>query len=240
MDFLSINVIDVVIVLMILLAGVVGLKRGFFREIVMTIGYFLLIIISFWIKTPIGEFLAENLPFLTFGGKLIYMPVVNIVFYQMIAFIVVFAILAILFNVILITSKVLEKILDATIVLGLVSKILGFFVGLIEGYIIMYFVCILLSFPVFNQTVVAESKLKNDMLSNTPILSKYTGGLVRTVDGIVDLTKDFKEDNADDFNLKAVELMLDNKMVTKEHIIKLIDQNKLDTPGMRELAESYK
>ena len=172
MDFLSINVIDVVIVLMILLAGVVGLKRGFFREIVMTIGYFLLIIISFWIKTPIGEFLAENLPFLTFGGKLIYMPVVNIVFYQMIAFIVVFAILAILFNVILITSKVLEKILDATIVLGLVSKILGFFVGLIEGYIIMYFVCILLSFPVFNQTVVAESKLKNDMLSNTPILSK--------------------------------------------------------------------
>ena len=109
MDFLSINVIDVVIVLMILLAGVVGLKRGFFREIVMTIGYFLLIIISFWIKTPIGEFLAENLPFLTFGGKLIYMPVVNIVFYQMIAFIVVFAILAILFNVILITSKVLEK-----------------------------------------------------------------------------------------------------------------------------------
>ena len=101
MNFLAINVIDVVIILLILLAGVIGLKRGVFKELVMTIGYLILIIVSFWIKTPIGEFLAENLPFLTFGGKLIYMPVVNIIFYQMIAFIVVFAILAIIFNLIL-------------------------------------------------------------------------------------------------------------------------------------------
>ena len=107
MNFLAINVIDVVIILMILLAGVVGFVRGFFKELVMTIGYFILVIVSFWIKTPIGEFLAENLPFLTFGKKLIYMPVVNIIFYQMIAFIIVFAILAIIFNVVLLTSKIL-------------------------------------------------------------------------------------------------------------------------------------
>ena len=85
MNFLSINVIDVIIILMILLAGVVGLKRGVFKELVMTVGYFILVLVSFWIKTPLGEFLAENLPFLTFGKKLIYMPVVNIIFYQMIA-----------------------------------------------------------------------------------------------------------------------------------------------------------
>ena len=66
MNFLSINVIDVIIILMILLAGVVGLKRGVFKELVMTVGYFILVLVSFWIKTPLGEFLAENLPFLTF------------------------------------------------------------------------------------------------------------------------------------------------------------------------------
>ena len=152
MNFLSINVIDVIIILMILLAGVVGLKRGVFKELVMTVGYFILVLVSFWIKTPLGEFLAENLPFLTFGKKLIYMPVVNIIFYQMIAFLLVFAVLAIIFNVILFTTKVLETILNATIILGLISKICGFIVGLIEGYIIMYFVCVLLSFPIFNQS----------------------------------------------------------------------------------------
>lgn len=239
MNFLAINVIDVVIILLILLAGVIGLKRGVFKELVMTIGYLILIIVSFWIKTPIGEFLAENLPFLTFGGKLIYMPVVNIIFYQMIAFIVVFAILAIIFNLILFATKVLEKILDATIVLGLVSRILGFIVGLIEGYIIVYFICVLLSFPIFNQTVVAESKLKEGMLDHTPVLSKYTGGLIKTVNGVVELADDFKEDKADEFNLKAVEIMLDNKMVSKNHIKTLQKQNKLDTPGLDELLERY-
>ncbi len=239
MNFLAINVIDVIIVLMILLAGVIGFKRGVFKELVLTVGYFILIILAYWIKTPIGEFLAENFPFLTFGGKLIYMPVVNIIFYQMIAFIIVFAILAIVFNIILFLTKVLEKILDATIVLGLVSRICGFVVGLIEGYIIMYFVCVLLSFPIFNQTVVAESKLKESMLNNTPILSKYTGGLVKTVNGVVELADDFKEDKADEFNLKTIELMLDNKMVSKKHIQTLQKQNKLDTPGLDELLERY-
>ena len=239
MNFLSINVIDVIIILMILLAGVVGLKRGVFKELVMTVGYFILVLVSFWIKTPLGEFLAENLPFLTFGNKLIYFPVLNIIFYQMIAFLFVFAVLAIIFNVILFTTKVLETILNATIILGLISKICGFIVGLIEGYIIMYFVCVLLSFPIFNQSIVSESKLKENMLDNTPILSKYTGGLVRTVNGIADLTKDFKEDKSDEFNLKAVELMLDNKIVSKKHIEKLIKQNKLDIPGLEELLENY-
>ena len=103
----------------------------------------------------------------------------------------------------------------------------------------MYFVCVLLSFPIFNQSIVSESKLKENMLDNTPILSKYTGGLVRTVNGIADLTKDFKEDKSDEFNLKAVELMLDNKMVSKKHIEKLIKQNKLDTPGLEELLSKY-
>lgn len=239
MNILAINVIDVVIILMILLAGVIGFKRGVFKELVMTVGYFILVLVSFWIKTPFGEFLAENLPFLTFGKKLIYMPVVNIIFYQMIAFLLVFAVLAIIFNVILFTTKVLETILNATIILGLISKILGFIVGLIEGYIIMYFVCILLSFPIFNQTIVSESKIKESMLNNTPVLSQYTSGLVKTVNGIVDLTKDFKEETADEFNLKAVQLMLDNKMVSKRHIEKLIKQNKLDTPGLEELLSKY-
>ena len=48
MNILAINVIDVVIILMILLAGVIGFKRGVFKELVMTVGYFILVLVSFW------------------------------------------------------------------------------------------------------------------------------------------------------------------------------------------------
>ena len=40
------NLVDIFFLLIILVCGLIGLKRGFFKELVLTVGYIILLIIS--------------------------------------------------------------------------------------------------------------------------------------------------------------------------------------------------
>jgi len=216
------------------------MKRGVFKELVMTIGYLLLIIISLILKTPIAEFLSLHLPFFNFAGDFSGLVVLNILLYQLVAFILVFALLSIIFNIIVAVTKVFEKILDATIVLGILSKILGLIVGLIEGYLIVFLLSVALSYPIFNQTVVAESKLKDKILNSTPVLSSAAKTMTETVDEVINLSKTDVKNDKDEFNRQTVDIMLEHKLVTPKYIEKLIDAGKIDVPGMDKVVKKYK
>ena len=240
MNILNINVIDVVIVLFILCGGVVGMKRGVFKELVMTVGYLLLIIISFVLKNPLAEFLSLHLPFFNFGGSFEGLEVLNILLYQLLSFIIVFAVLSIIFNIILAITKVFEKILNFTIILGMASKLLGLIVGLIEGYILVFFLCIVLSYPIFNQSVVAESTLKNKIVNGTPILSDISKGMTETIDEVIELSKTDVHKDQEEFNRQTVDIMLKHDFVSPEYIEKLIDNEKIKTPGMMDVVNQYK
>ena len=85
----------------------------------------------------------------------------------------------------------------------------------------------------------ADSKLKDKVLYNTPVLSNYTSSLVNTVTDTVDLVNKSKDMDKDEFNLQVVKIMLDNKMTTKKYITNLKWQNKLDVPGLQELLDNY-
>ena len=76
------NVIDVAVVLLILCAGVVGLKRGVFKELVMTVGLLIVYILAFKLKDPIANWLSINLPFFNFGGDFYGATALNILLYQ--------------------------------------------------------------------------------------------------------------------------------------------------------------
>ncbi len=240
MDIFSLNVIDVVIVLFILCGGVVGMKRGVFKELVMTVGYLILIILSLMLKNPLAEFLSLHLPFFNFGGVFEGTAVLNIILYQILSFIIVFAVLSIIFNIVLAVTKVFEKILDITIIGGILSKLLGLFVGLIEGYILVFFMCVVLSYPVFNQSVVATSSLKARILNSTPVLSNIVKGMTDTVDEVIELSKSDIKDNKEEIDRQSIEIMLKHKFVKPSYIEKLIEAGKITTPGMNDIVNKYK
>lgn len=227
MDIFSLNVIDIVIVLLILCAGVVGMKRGVFKELVMTVGYLILIVASLILKNPVAEFLSLKLPFFDFPGKFQGLVVLNIFLYQLIAFILVFAILSIIFNIVLAITKGFEKILNFTIILGAFSKFLGLIVGLINGYILVFIMCVILSYPFFNQSVVAESKLRNKIVTSTPVLSHIAKDMNESIDEIVELTKTDIVNDKNQFNTQSIEIMLKNKLITEEYVQKLVDAGKI-------------
>lgn len=218
------NVIDVVIILIILCSGVVGFKRGVFKELVMTVGLLLVYIFSFKLKNPLANFLSLNLPFFNFGGA----TALNIILYQTIAFLIVFAILMIIFRVVLAVTGGFEKFLKFTIILGIPSKILGFIVGLIEGYIIMFIFLFFISQPFFKIDIVVESKLREPILNSSPILSNIAGETNRAIGDIYKLSKDYYDNqNVEYFNKETVRILLDYDVVSNEYIDKLEKAGKL-------------
>ena len=65
----------------------------------------------------------------------------------------------IVFNIILWVTNLFEKLLKMTVILAIPSKILGFLLGLVEGYILVFALSFLLTQPALNIDVVQESKL---------------------------------------------------------------------------------
>ena len=136
------NLVDIFFLLIILVCGLIGLKRGFFKELVLTVGYIILLIVSYKLITPTANLIIS---LVKVGNN----PI-NLLIYQIIAFLVVFIILSIIFQLIVFLTNALEKLLNITIVLGIFSKILGFILGLVKGVIVAYLLSLLFTLPMFN------------------------------------------------------------------------------------------
>ena len=122
-----VSIIDAIIIILLLFGAVVGFKAGVIKSAVYFLGTLLIIFLSFQLKNPIYVFLYLHLPFFNFGGELAGVTVFNILIYEGIAFLIVFAILEVLLKVVVFASGILESLLRLTIVFGLFSKILGLF-----------------------------------------------------------------------------------------------------------------
>ena len=75
------NIIDVIVILVIVSCMVAGFKRGFTRELVSAVGFFLVVALSYILKNPISVFLYEHLPFFNFAGIIKGVTALNIFLY---------------------------------------------------------------------------------------------------------------------------------------------------------------
>ncbi len=237
------NIIDIAVVFLILVMGVIGLKRGFFKQLVMSVGIFLIVLLSLALKDPLASFLSLNLPFFPLSNIPSVSSIFNILFYQVISFIITFGLLMILFNVVLWATNVFEKLLKITVILAIPSKILGFLLGLIEGYILVFAFTFLLSQPALNIDVVKESKLLPIIQNSTPGLSHMMDKTYDSVKEIYNLKEVYDKDDKksyDEFSYKALENMLKNKLITSKYVGKLEKAGKLPIKDVDELIEKYR
>lgn len=235
------NLIDVFVIIIILAGAVIGFKNGFTKQIVSFIGFIIVIVLSYLLKNYVSDFLYQFLPFFKFGGALKGVTVLNIALYEVIAFFIVFSILMIGFRIVLFISKVFETLLKFTIILGIPSKLLGALVGLFEYYIIAFMVLYALTLPIFNIEGMDNSKLKDPILKNTPVLSGYTKNGVEVFDEFKELkTKYESNTDANSFNLETLDLFLKYNFVKPESVNKLIKLNKLDIKNVDSVLNKYK
>lgn len=236
------NIVDLIIIIFILFGAVLGFKRGFTKSLVSALGFIATIILAFLLKNPVSVMLYENLPFFKFGGVLKGVTVLNIALYEILAFVIVLGILNIVLKVLMLATSIFEKVLNATIILGIPSKILGAVVGLIEFFIISFAALYVLSLPVLNLDVLNESKLKGKILDNTPILSSFVDSSTKVIDEFASIKNKYNDNNsnAEQFNKEVLDLFLKYDVVKVESIDKLVEKDKLQINNIEEILMKYR
>lgn len=222
------NIIDAVVILFLALGAVIGFKKGFIKTMVTLIGTIIVIIISYKLKDPIAGFMFKYLPFFDFTGIYQGITVLNILIYEAIAFLLVFVFLYAILGIIINVSGIVEKILNATIILGALSKVLGAIAGLLE---MIAFICVVLFALVqFNLTseLVLQSKVGRKILDKTPLISKTLSPQIAAIEEIYGLHEKYEnEKDKSKFNEEAIAVLKKYDIVTKKQIEELIKSGKL-------------
>lgn len=234
------NIVDYIIIALIVLYAVKGFKNGAIKEAVTFVGSLMVFVLAYFLKNPISVFLYEHLPFINFNGVFSGISVVNIVVYELIAFIAIATILLSFYRLLLMATNIVDNILKATIILEIPSKILGIFVGAIEGLVLTFlFLFIGVHFD-YTKEYIDASKYGNKILINTPILSAVTESVYSSIDEIHELAKEYKEvDDKSELNLQSLNVLLKYKVIEPENALGLVESGKLKIEGAETLIKSY-
>jgi uncharacterized membrane protein required for colicin V production len=220
------NIFNIIIVLMIIGYIIGGWKSGVVKETTNFIGMILVFFLSYLLMGVVGNFLCTILPFFDFKG----LVSLNILIYHGIAFLILYSVFMAIYQFIVKISNGLQKIINATIILAIPSKILGAIIGFIEGWISIFIVLLVLLIPLRNFDQFKDSTLNNVILFHTPVLSDtvkpFTKGVKEIYNVSSDITK--KKITTNEANLKSIKIMLKYKLVDKDTIKTLIEKNKLN------------
>jgi len=236
---MNISIIDAIVILFILLCGVIGFKEGVIKKLSSVIGLVLVVVIAFSLKGKISVYFYENLPFFNFWGVFKGVQALNIIFYEMLAFVIIASVLMIAYNILLGITGLIEKLLKATVILSIPSKILGFIVGLIEGYVWTYIILFIITLPIFNVPGIHEAKTTNYILKETPILSKYTEKTLDIYNNVYTIVSERKDKTNEQINEESLDLMLKYDIITIDSAEKLIDKNRIEVSD-KSFLEEYK
>jgi uncharacterized membrane protein required for colicin V production len=225
---MELNIVDIIIILFILLGGVIGFKEGVIKKTTSIVGLILVVVLSFILKNHLSVFFYENLPFLDLWGIFKGIQVLNIIFYEILAFILIASVLMLVYRLLLALTGLIEKILKATIILSIPSKILGFIVGVLEAYIWVYIALFVLTLPLFNIKNIYESTLSMHIVTKTPIVSKYANKTIVIYDDLYNIIENSDNQDNKQLNEETMKLMLEYEIITPKTAKKLINKNKVD------------
>lgn len=213
------NFVDLIILIVLLFGFLLGFKRGFTKQLVLFVGTWVVLVLSFLLKEPIATILYNKLPFFDFGG----LSSLNILFYEGIAFFIIFLILSIILKLLVHLTSIFEKILKMTIILGIPSKILGGILGFIQNLIYTFIVLYILSLPMFNIKQIDDSKCAKYILNNIPLINNK----FKITEEIKNLESKYT-DNKEDYNKEITNLLIEKNVISKKNVEKLINSGKID------------
>ncbi len=236
---MSINIFDIAIVLLIIMSAISGLRMGALKSLVNFVGTIIVYILAFMFKSQVGVILCKICPFFNFDGY----PTLNILLYQMIAFVLIASVLFTIFSIVMKATRVIDKLVNMTIILKLPSQILGFVIGLLEGYIVMFIVIAVLAIPFKDLKEYNNSKMVDTILNKSPILSKSLGGVVDSLGDVMNVTTKMENNEIDQRNRTNLDIMgvyLEHDIISREDALDIINMDKFDTvPGIKQYVESY-
>ena len=223
------NIVDLIIIIILLVGGLIGAKNGFFKQTITLVGTIFCFIMAWALKSRIGAFLSLHLPFFNFDGPFTGLTSLNIIMYELIGFLILLAVFSSILGILIKITGLFEKFLKMTVILAIPSKILGFILGIIETYIIIFACLLFLKQPAVNLEIINESKLTPLIVNTSPVLSNVAKNINNSIKDIYKITEDYIENkNENDINNKIVNNLLENNVIKEEYLTKLIEKDKIE------------
>lgn len=235
------NIVDILIIAFILIYIGKGFSNGVLKEGISFLGGLAVIVIAYILKNPISVFMYENLPFFKLSGLLSGITVLNIIIYELLAFLLVATILLFLYRLILKATNIIETILKITIILEIPSKIFGAVVGFIEGIVVIFLALFIAVQFEATKVWLDGSKYADKILSSTPILSKAVSPVYDSITEIYKVAEDYKDKpNRDEANLEALDILLKYRVLDADNADILVKNGKLKMDGVEEIIKKHK
>ena len=236
------NILDIVIVLILIMSAIIGFKRGAIKEIVSLVGIIIVFIVAFAFKGVLGNVLCKWLPFFNFAGNLEGVTVLNILLYQLIAFLIIYSLLFSIYMIVIKISGVVQKLVHMTVILWLPSKIIGAVVAFITGYVMVFVVLLALLIPLKDTDMFKESKFANYVVYDTPILAGSAENISRSINEVYTLGEDLSKGDIskNEANLETMDILLKYKIVSPKTAKELVALDKLDgISGLDSVIQKY-
>ncbi len=236
------NILDIVIALVLIMSAIIGFKRGAIKEVVSLVGIIIVFILAFSLKGVLGNVLCKWLPFFNFAGNLEGVTVLNILLYQLIAFLIIYSLLFSVYMIVVKISGIVQKIVHMTVILWLPSKLIGAVVAFITGYVMVFVVLLALLIPLKDTDIFKNSKFANYIVYDTPILASSSENISTSINEIYELGEDLSKGDIskNEANVKTMDILLKYKVVSAETARELVVLDKLDgISGLDKVIEKY-
>lgn len=224
------TLVDILIVVFIALGAWAGWKRGLIKSLVNLIGLIAVLVISYSLRIPLANFLIDKMPFFSFNG----LTALNILIYNVLAFIFLFIILYCILNIIIAITGFIDTLLKFTVIWILPSKIGGAIVGFVEAWVFVFvIVFVLASFNVTSNWII-NSKASNIILDHTPVIGGYLSGMSNSAREIYKTIEDFgaldvnDKDAVKSLNLQILVTLVNYDVISDEKQKELTETGKID------------
>lgn len=196
------NYIEIIMIIFILVGLIVGWSKGFWKTGTDLLAIFISMVIASILKKPLAILLMKILPFIEFG-KDIYS--LNILFYYIIAYYVIFLLIMVIYQAIMIRTGLDEKLVEKGFSSSILSKSISSILGLPFMIIVLYNLLLIVNFPYINVKAIDNSNLIDRFFTKTLILNNTNASLY------------LAEENASEYLHKSLYKRLSNK--EKDNII---------------------
>lgn len=220
-------VVNVVLIILLATGIYSGYKKGFLESSIRFLGTVVAFIGAYLFKNPISVFLYTHLPFFKFGGMFKGISILNVVLYELIAFILLFIAIMVVINIVCKITGLVDRLLSFILLFGLPNKILGAIMGFIESIIILYFMVFALKLGCNMFGYNLEPSLADDIV-NMPILKETFGSSLSSLEEVANLAVEYKDtQDKEEFNNKAIDIFVKYEVITEENLQILIDNGKI-------------
>lgn len=235
------NILDYIILGILILSALIGFKKGFINSVVAFVGTILVIILAFYLKNPISQFMYSNLPFFGLSGNFEGMKVISILIYEGVSFLITIVLLSFVLSIIVKITGIFNKIVHATVILTLPSKLLGMICGFVEGYILAFIVVFALGLISPTSNILESSKYSDFILTKTPVLSNMSEKTYNSINDVYNIAKNYKNSkDKTSANLEVLGVLLKYEVLTIESADKLLESGKLDIKGAKDVIDIYR